>query len=593
MVPLSPDTSLHYVNTIDSAAELKRWLGERKRSALGLDIETSGIDRFSSESRVRTIQVGDTETGWVIPVEGWLGVALEVLNAWDGKIALHNASFDIPWLQQFCGYTVPPEKLIDTMIMARINYPGLPADLKGLAVQHIDPNADAGQKDLAKAFKTNGWDWNSVPTDFPAYWVYSALDPVLTVHLAEFLDTEAKHPEVYELEMAVLKIAMEMERRGSRVDIEYSERKRLELVEFAESNKQWAADNWGINLSSSGQVVDFFQKNGAHITRKTKLGAPSVDKEMLAILSNSPDKSVSTIANFILDTKRALKFATAYFGNFVDMSHDGLLHPRINTIQARTSRMSISDPALQQVPSKDSLVRNAFIPRNPGEQIVSVDYSQVELRILANLTGDPGLIRDFHDVDSSGGDFFANMGKGIYNDPSFDKNDGRRGLVKSAMYGMNYGASAAKIAETAKRPVEEMTQVLNGIFSAYPGIKQFQRDTIQSIEGLERSEGVGYITTSMGRVIPVDQGKAYMGVNYSIQAPAAEVMKRALVRLDSAGLTEYMMLPIHDEVVSSVPAEDVKDYIRVSEEVMAEYDHDVPLIAEGEGGFARWGEKYQ
>ena len=591
-MPFSPDTKLHLVNNIDTAHELKRWLGERKRSALGLDIETSGLDSHSVGARIRMIQVGDLFDGWAIPFEGWGGVALEILRAWDGKIVLHGGMFDIPWLRRHAGYKVPRHQFDDSMVAAKIANPGKPADLKGLLVKHIDPSANSGEKALKKAFKDNGWDWDTVPIDHPAYWYYSALDAVGTAHLQEFYDAEKNHPEVYEMEMAALNIAMEMSWNGSRIDPEYSSAKRDELHEYAASNKQWALDNWGVNINSSDQMIPFFQSLGVSFTKRTKGGAFSLDKKVLEKLEISQDPTVSRAARFIMDTKRADKWATAYFGNFLSMSEHGLLHPYINTIEARTSRMSITRPALQQIPSKDALVRGAFIPRNEGEQIVSVDYSQVELRILANLTGDPQLIADFHDADNNGGNFFANMGKSIYKDPSFNKHDKRRGNIKSSMYGMNYGAGAETVAGTVGRPVEEIRQVLASIFETYPGIKKFQRDTIADAERREREFGEGWIETDMGRKLPVDAGYAYRGVNYAIQGRAAEVMKRAIIRLDNAGLTPYMMLPIHDEVVSSVPIPEIKDFIHESEAIMAELEHPVKLVAEGEGGFDRWGDKY-
>lgn len=590
-MPLSPDIQLHYVNTTEKAMELKRWLGER-REVLGLDIETSGLEMHTPESRVRTVQVGDHMSGWVIPVEDWRGLAIEVLREYRGDMALHNGPFDRPWITKFLGYEIPSHQLHDTMVMAKINYPGQDARLKSCAVKYIDPNADSGQKELDRAFKTYGWDWNTVPTDFREYWIYAAMDPIITAHLKTEFRTDTLYPDVYALEMEMLRIAIEMERNGSRIDVDYATEKRRELLEYAESNKQWAIDNWGVNFNAPQQVVKYFQSLGAEFTRFTKKNAPSADKDMLEIFENDPNDHIAQSARFIMDTKRALKFATAYFGNFVDMSVDGLLHPSINTLEARTSRMSISNPALQQIPSKDSYVRNAFIPRNDGEQIVSVDYSQVELRILANLTKDPKLVADFHDVDSAGGDFFANMGRNIYKDPSFNKKDPRRKYVKSAMYLMNYGGGVDKLALTTGRPVAEMRDLLDLIFTTYPGIKKFQNDTINGIRMLEREHGSGWVETESGRKLPVDPGFAYKGVNYAIQSRAAEIMKRAIVRLDSAGLTPYMMLPIHDEVVSSVPREDVEDVIRTSEDVMKEVDHDVQIVAEGEGGFDRWGDKY-
>lgn len=295
-----------------------------------------------------------------------------------------------------------------------------------------------------------------------------------------------------------------------------------------------------------------------------------------------------------MDTRRAEKFASAYFKNFAEMQHDGLLHPSIKTIQAVTGRMSIANPALQQVPRGDASVRNAFIPRNEGEAIVSVDYSQVEMRLLAHFSKDPSLIQTFIDADATGGDFFTMLGAQIYNDPTFTKKDPRRGLVKNTLYGSAYGASPKKMAESAGIPLHVMEPIAQDVFRTYPGIKQFQRDTIALGEQRSAAEGESYIITAGGRRLPADKGYEYKLTNYTLQGSAGEVLKQALVRLDSAGLTPYMLLPIHDEVVSSVPREDAEDFMRTCAEIMSVTDGwSVPLLADAEGPYERWGEKYQ
>jgi len=109
----------------------------------------------------------------------------------------------------------------------------------------------------------------------------------------------------------------------------------------------------------------------------------------------------------------------------------------------------------------------------------------------------------------------------------------------------------------------------------------------------ERSEGQGYVITPIGRRLPCDEGRVYTLTNYTIQSSAADVLKRAIVDLDSAGYGPYMILPVHDEVVFDLPEEDVEQALKEIPEIMADREHfDIPLLADAEGGYDNWGEKY-
>lgn len=595
MPVFSNDPQMHLVNNIDTAMEMKRWLGER-RPVLGLDTETTGLDAYAPGAKLRLVQIGDHKTGWAVPWEGWGGVAMECLNAYDGTIALHNASFDAPWLERHGGWKVPWHRVHDTMIMAQINDPGSPATLKGLSTKYVDPRADAGQKDLKKAMKDNGWDWATVPLELESMWVYSALDPILTAHLWSHYRTDLKYPQVFDLEMSVLRITSKMESNGMRVDLNYSQKKYDELMGWAERSKQWAKDTLGVAIGSNPQLVEYFRDRlGAKFSKYTGTGNPSVDKEQLAIFQSDPDPEVKNMADFIMHVRHAEKMGNSYFKNFLNMNNDGIVHPNIRTLGARTGRMSVTSPALQTIPRGDALVRDAFIPINEGEGILSCDYSQVEMRLLAHFSKDEALQRAFREADRTGGDFFVSLGRDIYADPSFSKKDGRRGLVKSTMYGAAYGSGIQKMADTAGILYEQMKEVSDAVFTTYPGIRRFMQDIEVVGTKREQEEGAGYIVTEMGRRLPADKGKVYSLTNYTLQGTAAELMKKALIRLDAAGYSDSMLIPIHDEVVFSLPYKDHKDAMKEIETTMSYCNGEfaVDLPAEPEGPFDRWGSKYR
>lgn len=596
-MPRLPDVDLRLVECIDDLFDLKRWLGER-REIMGLDTETSGLDPYAPGARLRLIQIGDHQSGWAIPWEGWGGAALECMNAWEGEFTLHNASFDAKWLKKHANWDMPWERTHDTMIMAQIERPDKPNDLKTLCDLYIDPMASEGQKKLKDAFKAHNWTWNTVPIDFEAYWVYSALDPVLAAHIWTHFRTDQKFPQTYDLEMAVRRICTSMEETGMRVDLEYSQKKYDELQEQVQKSKEWAQDNWGISIGSNPQIADFFENTlGARFEFfSEKTGNPSVNKDQIALFTASEDPMVAGVAKFITDVRAAEKMSNTYFKNFLEMNNDGVVHPSVKTMGARTGRMSVTDPALQTIPKDDKFgVRGAFIPRNPGDVLISCDYSQVEMRLLAHFSGDAALQAAFKEADATGGDFFVSIGRQIYNDPNFSKKDKRRGLMKNVMYGAAYGSGIQKMADAAGVPFEQMKQVSDDIFKTYPGIKAFMSETEALGNQREEAEGTGYIVTGTGRRIPADKGKMYTLTNYTLQGTAAELMKKAIVRLDAAGYGPYMQMAIHDEMIFSMPEDMVERALPEIEELMSycngEFGVDLPAEPEIIGKKS-WGEKY-
>lgn len=590
---------LYLVNDIETAWQMKSWLGQRRpedREVLGLDTETSGLSPYVPGARLRTIQIGDHETGWTVPWEQWGGVALECLNAWKGPIALHNASFDAKWLKVHAGWDLPWERTFDTMLMAQLVAP-LEKDfqLKGLGSRYVDPRANAEQKQLKQIFKMHDWDFDTIPIEVPTYWVYSALDPVLTVHLWSEFPAHKIFPQSFDLEMAALRITTNMEHVGMRIDVDYSQMMYEKTMAEVDQAKKWAQENWGFSIGSNQQLVEFIQTwFGKDVfTEYTQGGAPSVNEKQLSKFTASEDRNLAHIAKSVLKIRGMEKVGNAYFKNFVEMNVDGLLHANIKTMGARTGRMSVTNPALQTIPSGGADVRNAFIPSNSNEDIVSADYSQMELRLLAHFSKDAKLQNAFKEADSTGGDFFTNLGAQIYG-PGFSKSDPRRKLVKSTMYGLIYGAGPQKMAETAGIPVSEMTPVSDAVHQAFPGIKTFMKDVERIGNKREREEGSAYITMQTGRKIPSDPGKVYTLVNYMLQGTGAELLKKALVRLDAAGYGPLLRMPIHDEVIFSIPKEDAKDCLPEIESLMSYKGGQfaVDQLAEPEVAGDRWGNKY-
>lgn len=589
---------VHLIDHSDMIADFKRWLGERREGALAFDLETSGLSPWDRGARIRLAQIGDAMTGWAIPWDMWPGLVVETLGAYEGPIVGHNVGFDIKWMEQFSTWRAPWGRVRDTMLAARLVNPLFPAGLKPQSDRFIDRRASVGQKLLDEAFAKNGWTWDTVPVSFEPYWTYGALDTVLTSRLDEMygpaVHQGAPYSEAFDLEMATLRITTRMEQRGALIDPDYCAEMYDKCSDYEHRIKQWARDNFDVEIGSNRKLVKKFQDLGGEITIFTKTGMPAVDKWQLQIFAdpeNDYPRSVQTLAEQVLLQRKYGKLANSYFGNFIDKNIDGIIHADINPMAARTGRMSISNPALQQLPRGDARVRNAFIPRE-GNVLLSTDFSQIEMRMMAVFSNDPELQHAFIDADETGGDFFVNIGREIYRDPDFDKKNPKRNLIKSTMYGKGYGAGVAKMAETAGVPVDRMREVSDALDARYPGIKNFMKQVEHIGKQREYDEGEGYVVGIDGRRLPCDTGKVYTLVNYLIQGGAAVIYKRALARLDAAGYGDTFLVPVHDEIVMDIPKEDAEQAMRDVPSIMGDHSMAVGIPADIEGPFDRWGSKY-
>ena len=594
-------TQLELVNSFDMAMAFKRWLGERHANdAIAVDTETTGLDPRAAGAGIRLIQFGDTMSGWSLPWEDWRGLAMEALTGWDGLFVYHNLAFEHKWFVQHAplGWRPYRDRSVDTMIAAHIINPLGRAGLKDLSALHVDRKAAAGQNALNEAMGQHGWDWATVPIDFEPYWAYASLDTVLTARLWDKFQHDVgpgqRYADVFDLEMAVRFIVSRMEEHGARVDVDYSSQQFTRLNDEADSVEAWAKGAFGVKISSNDQLGKKLVEMGGELFDKTATGRDKVDKLTLQILKdpeNGYSPAVQMLAEQALRARSARKFASTYFKNFTEKSYGGLVHADIRTLGARTARMSVGQPALQQIPKNNSLVRRAFVPSD-GNVLVTCDYEQVEARVFAEMSKDAGLIEAFRVADSTGGDFFVELGKQIYADPGFHKADKRRGLIKNVTYGRMYGAGVAKMAESAGVPVSRMEVVAKSMDDRFPGMSEFMKQLESDGWERQQKEGQGYVITPLGRRLPADENRLYALTNYMIQSTAADVLKKAIVRLDASGYDAFMTLPVHDELVFDIPAEYADQALRDVPILMQELDHSIPLTASADGPLPDWGSKY-
>ena len=600
------DIRLELVDSVDQAQRFINWLGERRpHNAIAIDTETGELPGGKREDalspwhgKLRLVQVGDGQTGWSIPWDEWNGVFYEAMDKFDGPIVCHNIAFEARWFDIQSRWKMPWERAHDTMIMAHLIDPLGSGALKRLTSQYVDPQAAALQGQLDEGLIKNGWTWGTVPINYQPYWAYGALDPILTMRLWEMFWDKCgpgqPYSRAYELEMNTRRIVTRMELNGARLDLDYSKKKYDELVQYTEQVKDWAKASYnGLSITSNAQLVRQFEALGAVITETTPSGAKSASADQLKLLVRDGSPQVQELASTALKQRKADKLASTYFSNFINDNVNGFVHPSVKTLGARTGRMSIQNPALQTLPKGDDTVRRAFLPKDDDHVIITSDLDQVEFRMFSSMSQDENLINLFNLADATGSDPFTEIGREIYQDPTMQKSDKRRGLIKGVVYGRLYGAGVAKQALTAGVPEDQMRSVSNAFDERFPGMALFQKK-VEDI-GMRRlkAEGQGYVNTWTGRRLPCDEDRVYTLVNYLIQGGAAEVFKSNLIKLDQADLTELLIVPVHDEIVLNAPREDAEEIQRIVRECMTTREGwAVPLTADVDGPLENWGAKY-
>lgn len=589
------------INVVETEDDLEgfRDFIRRNVSALGVDSETTGLDIFSDGFRLRVVQFGNDVESWVIPVERGAAFVEEVRVALmvPDRLILQNAAYDLQVFDRCLG--VPMEKLWpkvqDTKILAHLIDPrgfaegGSGHSLQELTGFYIDQNVADNVKGLMKALaaETPGASvntiWKKVPFENKTYQLYSGMDPILAYRLYERLYPLVPGPSrgliAYEHQLA--EVCALMERTGFLLDVHYTSELATEL-KVQESLNAEAALNFGCeNVNSTDQVADVLETLGVKITGRTPSGKRKVDDHLLAELIKSGSEAQRDFAQAVTESKKAGKWRKTWVQKFLDQrDSNDRCHASINPLQARTARMSITGIPAQTLPAGDSTIRRCFVA-DPGQLITSVDYQAQELRVLAALSKDRTMIQAFRED----ADLHLMTAQAAFG-PQVTKDGKERKWAKVVNFGRVYGGGAKTVAEQTGLDLPTAKRVVDGFDRAYPGVKalsaKLQREAIQN----------GYITTPTGRRLPVDADRAYSALNYLIQSSSRDVTGRALVRLHRAGFTPYMRLPIHDEVLLSMPESKAKWGASKVAEIMAEDMDQVHIGTDAEVGGRSWGSLY-
>lgn len=559
---------------------------------LGLDSETTGLDIYGPSFKCRLVQFGTPTEAWVVPVELGGVFSDDVRSALRGVsgFILHNASYDLQVFEQTLG--IPMEemwpKVTDTRILAHLVDPrgkdegGIGHSLEDLTRHYIDEDVADNVKtlmaDLAKAHHTTKANvWKKVPIDDPRYQLYSGMDPILAVRLLTKLSplVPSTSARLTSFETKLAEICSYMERTGFLLDVSYTQ-ELSDRLKYDESRFNEIALNHGCeNVNSTDQVADVLENVfGVKILGRTPSGKRQVNDDLLSSIAEANDSDLGVFANSVIEAKKAGKWRKTWVDTFLKTRDSSdRCHASINPLRARTARMSITGIPAQTLPAGDWMVRRCFVA-DAGQLIASVDYQAQELRVLAALSGDETMQTafkqnaDLHQLtaDASGVD---------------------RAVGKMVNFAYVYGSGAKNISDQADISIPLAAKVIKGFEERYPKVKQLS----QRLQ--EEGSKNGYVTTPTGRRLPVDPTRAYSALNYQIQSTSRDITAAALLRLDAAGFTPYLRLPIHDEVLCSLPAERAEWGAQEVGRIMATDFRGVHIGTDASVGKRSWGSLYQ
>lgn len=575
------------VRTTDDLEHAMGWL-DRYNGPLTLDTETNGL---AFDAAVRLVQFGGDISAFVFDPCQYPELLDRVLKA--HRFVAHNAAFDLPHIARLISSTsivATVESLArrtsDTMLLAHLVDPREKADggighgLKALAEHHVDQNAPDGAAALKTRFRQLGLrpseGWAAIPRWDSEFVRYAGTDVLLTARLHRALTEEVARLGLDDLavfEHQVQVVTMAMTCRGFAVDLAYADALAEDLTVEQENAEARAAELGVANINSTAQVAAALADRGITLTETTPSGAAKVDKVVLGSIHDE-------LATVVLAGKAAAKARATYVRPIIEAAlADGRVHCRIRSLAARTGRQSISNPPLQQLPSGDHRVRTCLVA-DPGQQLVSVDFAQVEFKVLAALANEPSMISAF----AAGDDLHDTTAARLFGEGF---TPAQRRLSKGVGFGTCYGGGVDTLSRQSGVSKMEARSAIEKFQRSFPRIGRWSQSLIESIKF-----GEALVITPTGRRIPCPRDKAYKAIAFTIQSVAADLFKGSLLELDSAGFGEHLLLPIHDEIIAQAPEATAAELAADMASTMSGRLGPVPITADAEVIGRSWGTKY-
>ena len=588
------DNTPHTYTTITTRAELIPLVEElRAGKIFCFDTESTGVDPHTDRLVGLSLSAEAHKAVYVSLMGGESGELLTILRSLfeDESVAKvgQNMKFDIMMLRGV-GIEVRGAKW-DTMLLHYLIDPESRHNMDFLAMRYLDYQPIPIENLIGRGAKQTTMD--KVPLAQVAE--YAAEDADITWQLYEKLRPMAEERGVLELyhkvEEPLIEVLADMEWEGVKVDTarlaEYGTELSATLAEIEEKIRSMA-DTPDLNINSAKQLgVVLFEKlqiDGK--PKKTKTKQYRTDEEYLTSLSDK-----HPIVSLVLEYRGLKKLLSTYIEALPQLvnRYTGRIHTSYNQAVTATGRLSSTNPNLQNIPVREEqgrLIRKAFVPADSDHILLAADYSQVELRLMAHLSGDEAMIEAFRSGEDIHRDTAARL---FHTTPELVTSDQRR-KAKTANFGIIYGISAFGLRQRISGiSLGEAREIIEGYFASYPKVKSY----IDRVIGDARE--MGFVETLFGRrrYLPdINSGNANTrafaernAVNAPIQGSAADIMKLAMIavhrRLQAEGLQSKMILQVHDElVVDTLRSEQERVERILHEEMEKAAQLTVPLLVE-------------
>ena len=598
-----PETATDYT-VVQSQAQLDSMIAAiEETGSFTFDTETTDLDAMRAQlaglsfaiapGRAWYIPVGHRE-GQQLPLESVLAAVRPLFESPDIAKCAHNANYDMTVLANHGVRFANVD--FDTMIAAHLlgrSYNQL--GLKDLSLNELGHEMTNIKELIGSGRKQITFD----QVDISPAADYAAADADITFRLRDVFEPQLERDNLRGLmddtELALLPVLVTMQRHGIKMDSGVLHEMSADLYRQTEQIKSDIYQSVGheVNLDSLKQLSDLlFAELGLPKTRRTKTGY-STDANALEGL-----KGIHPVVDGILEYRQVSKLKSTYVDALPDMVNPatGRVHTSYNQTGSATGRISSSDPNLQNIPIRTELgrqVRRAFVADGaPDWQLFSADYSQIELRVLAHLSQDSGLLEAFR----RGEDIHASTASLMFEVPINEVDSEMRRIAKVLNFGVIYGLSPHGISQQTGFTREQGREFIDTYFAKYPGISEY----LETVKAQARADQ--YVETALGRrryLADINspnfntRGAAErMAINMPIQGTAADIMKLAMVRvqrrLDAEEMQTKMLLQVHDELVFETPREEL-DALRdlVFDEMPAAMTLDVTLKVD-----AKWADNW-
>lgn len=587
----------HYEAILDWDS-FDRWLEKIQQAEwVALDTETTSLDEMNARLVGISFSVKPGQgayiplehTGVDVPQQLPLDEVLQRLKPWleDARAANkvgQNIKYDQHVLAnhglQVRGYAH------DTMLQSYVLEVHRPHNLASLAQRHLGRSGVAYEDICGKGAKQISF--AQVPVADAVRYASEDADQTLDVHLALWPQLQANDRlrAIYELEMQCSEVLFQIERHGVLIDSDELKKQGRELGERMLALEQEAYQLAGqpFNLGSPKQIGEiFFDKLGMPVIKKTPKGAPSTNEEVLQKLAED-----YPLPARILEHRQLAKLKSTYIDKLpLLLDSEGRVHTHFAQAVVVTGRLASNEPNLQNIPVRTPegrRIREAFVAP-AGHVIVSADYSQIELRIMAHLSADASLLKAFHE----GLDVHRATASEVFGVTPDAVNAEQRRHAKVINFGLIYGMSSYGLARNLGLDNTAAKNYIERYFDRYPGVKRYMD------EMRELAKTQGYVETVFGRRLvlpeinspngPRRQAAERAAINAPMQGTAADLIKKSMVAVQAAielqELKSRMILQVHDELVLEVPEDELAWAQKNLPRIMADVARlKVPLLAE-------------